>query len=264
MRTNRPILLCVAAAIVGVAVQSPAFGPTHQKSGITTRQVDAGRLFAEAAQLYQNAKPESAAARYEELLAAGYRSKEVYYNLANSCLLAGRIPPAILNYRQAWRIAPRDTDIAANLQTALTRTGTSLPMQGSVTGFIQKISVTEWIVIALVSYWASALLATLRLAARRQSRFLAGAVLFLWCALAVSLAGILAWTGPTARQEAVLMQTEDVRLAPSQSAISHFPLQAGTILHVRESSGEWLKVSTAGRTGWIPKHNVQWSVVRSQ
>jgi tetratricopeptide (TPR) repeat protein len=55
----------------------------------------------------------------ESILADGFRSGVVYYNLGNAYYRAGEYGRAILNYRKAKPYRPRDPYLSANLEQAL-------------------------------------------------------------------------------------------------------------------------------------------------
>ncbi len=59
-----------------------------------------------------------AAEQYADLIDAGHASADLYYNLGNSHFQDGRLGEAILSWRRAALLAPRDGDIAANLDQA--------------------------------------------------------------------------------------------------------------------------------------------------
>src|SRR5439155_19480136 len=67
--------------------------------------------------LYAQQNYSGAATAYEEALRAG-PSAAVQYNLGNALFKSGKIGRAILNYRRARYLDPRDPDINANLTFA--------------------------------------------------------------------------------------------------------------------------------------------------
>ena len=81
------------------------------------------RAFVRALDLFDAAEnPEQyheAAKEFESILADGFRSGAVYYNLGNSYFRAGEYGRAILNYRKAQPYLPRDPYLKANLQQAI-------------------------------------------------------------------------------------------------------------------------------------------------
>ncbi|MBM4053846.1 MAG: tetratricopeptide repeat protein [Planctomycetes bacterium] len=65
-----------------------------------------------------NKKLEEAALQYEMILSKGFGNGQVYYNLGNTYYRLGETGKAILNYRKAHRLMPRNAEIDANLRLA--------------------------------------------------------------------------------------------------------------------------------------------------
>src|SRR3989442_2159968 len=79
---------------------------------------DVSSGFDQANKLYEQGKFAEAAASYERILQGGQASAALYFNLGNALFKSGQTGLAILNYRRAEQLAPRDPDIRANLQFA--------------------------------------------------------------------------------------------------------------------------------------------------
>lgn len=81
------------------------------------------RTFLKALELFDAAKSpqdyRASARELESILADGFKSGAVYYNLGNAYYRAGEYGKAILNYRKAKPYRPQDPYLAANLQQAL-------------------------------------------------------------------------------------------------------------------------------------------------
>lgn len=61
-------------------------------------------------------KLDEAALQYETLLTHGFKNGQVYYNLANTYYRQGERGKAIVNYRRAQRLMPRNAEIDTNLR----------------------------------------------------------------------------------------------------------------------------------------------------
>lgn len=83
---------------------------------------DPAQLFVKANEAYANADFGLAAEYYEKIIAAGIGNGEIYYNLGNACIKSGQTGRAVLNYRKAERLMPRDEDLQANLKYAIEQT----------------------------------------------------------------------------------------------------------------------------------------------
>src|SRR5689334_17765004 len=74
--------------------------------------------FDAANKLYEQGKYAEGAGAYEKILQTGTASPALYFNLGNAFFKSGQIGRAIIAYRQAQRLTPRDPDVRANLQFA--------------------------------------------------------------------------------------------------------------------------------------------------
>ena len=81
-----------------------------------------GTLFAQQAQfeegnsLYQQGSYEEAIEKYSSVLADGFESADLYYNLGNSYFKIGDLGRSVLFYERALRIGGSDPDVIANLE----------------------------------------------------------------------------------------------------------------------------------------------------
>ena len=82
---------------------------------------------------------------YGELLAGDLASVEILYNAGNAAFRRGFPGQAVLFYRRAWYLAPRDADIKANLQLAQQRAGSLPPANGLIQRAAQELSQAEWV-----------------------------------------------------------------------------------------------------------------------
>lgn len=91
---------------------------------------DAIKLFTDANEKYLQAtkliatknvqeagqKLNDAASQYETILMGGFKNGQIYYNLGNTYYRQGELGKAIVNYRRAGRLIPRNADLDANLR----------------------------------------------------------------------------------------------------------------------------------------------------
>ncbi len=71
-----------------------------------------------AGQLYEMGQYTQAAQAYQQLVDQGFADSALFYNLGNAHFKQGDYGRAIVNYRRAQELAPRDADIKANLALA--------------------------------------------------------------------------------------------------------------------------------------------------
>ncbi len=209
-------------------------GPADAKAAY-----DAGR-FAEAAQMYEAA------------IGVHGGQASLHFNLGNVRYREGDLGRAVLEYRRAWRLAPRDADVAANLKVALDLGGAPLPTAPWYLWPLERISLSESRLLAAAGWWMGLLLLAASWFWRRGPaaalRRLAAAC---GIACAAGLAGVRHWR--TLDAEHVVTATGISALyAPLEGASSHFTVPRGAIVEALEEQGPWLKIRLAGREGWIP------------
>ena len=83
-----------------------------------SKAADQKSMLSEANQKYAAGNYKEAAEVYEQILASGKESAQVYFNLGNAYFKNGDRIRAILNYERAKLLAPRNEDIDFNLRIA--------------------------------------------------------------------------------------------------------------------------------------------------
>ena len=81
-------------------------------------QAEQVEIWNSANDAYGKGAYDEAIVAYDSLLASGYESAKLYYNLGNAYFKNNRIGKAILNYNRALQLAPSSEDIQYNLQVA--------------------------------------------------------------------------------------------------------------------------------------------------
>lgn len=220
----------------------------------------AAALFDAANRLYEQGRYREAAAAYEQLLAQGRATSALYFNLGNAWFKAGEAGRAILNYRLAERLAPRDPDIQANLR--LTRElvrGGPIPARSLWQRAISALTPGEWGFLTVFCTWLcfGALTAAELWPARPGM-----------CRRWAAVAGVLAimagtclaaqWFTDRRRREAVVVAKEAIiRYGPLQVSRELQKVADGTELIVLDEKDGWFQVAGLARgTGWIQAADV--------
>lgn len=222
----------------------------------TAAMAQPNELFQKAGRAYDAGHFAEASRGYTALIEQGQHRPEVYFNLGNAEFRAGHDGAAVLAYRQAWRLTPRDADIAANLQFALEHTGAALPAPPPWERLLQSLSAAEWRLAALASFWCLAGAACCALwlpAGRKATRPL---VVLLFVAVLLTLSGVWYWFDLEIRRpEAVVIQPAKVLFAPLPNATEYFALPAGSLLRLEARDGDWWRIRQGARSGWLPLTN---------
>jgi hypothetical protein len=197
--------------------------------------------FAQAAQLWSR------------MIQSGHETGDLYYNLGNALYRDERIPEAILAWRRAEGLSPRDGDIAANLARArgLVQDQTEPDSGSGIFFWRSTLSIGEqgWLAAILVG-----VLGLLGLVSRVRSgsqvglpaALIAVPAFFLGASTLVSLAAPLGGV--------ILVDEVEVRSAGGQgSGVVLFALHAGAEVVLGDSVGSWQLVELPdGRRGWVP------------
>ncbi|MBN1357035.1 tetratricopeptide repeat protein [bacterium] len=220
-------------------------------------------LFSRANRHYEAGDYQTAGSLYRSLERQGCRNARVYYNLGNCHLKQGSIGEAILYYRRALRIDPRDGDIRANLELARSTTGK--PIEPVEPGFIIVLSgvAREWVsdmeitVITLLFYlsglttMAAGLITSQRRLKRRFLRW--SGILGLFFLLSGCLLADRIADNHFREWGVILKSGETARNGPGNHFAEVFTMNAGYECRIIRHQSGWVEIVLAnGYTGWIP------------
>ena len=186
---------------------------------------------------------------------------DVLYNLGNAEFKSGHIGPAIAAYAAAMQLMPRNPDVRANLQFAMTKVTDKLGIERELTVVDRIFFWTPWfhpreqLVAAEIFFILFSLLFASLIWVKRQD-------LKMICQWSSAL-GLIAWivtAGGFAYtyvrfqpMGSVVSTTVDVFSAPSREAGTKvFALNEGALCWLLESSGQWVSVELSdGKKGWV-------------
>jgi tetratricopeptide (TPR) repeat protein len=254
-RSASRLVCAVALAIAGtaaVALMAPAAASAQ------------GELFEQGNQLYQQEDFAGAIEAYEDVLAAGWESAALHYNLGNAYFKTGELGRAILEWERALALEPGDPDALANLELARSLTADAVE------------PLPRFWLFDVVAWW-------LKLIPRGLLR---GLVAFAWLATAVGLGvrvlargdGPARWGARAAiaggavvlvlgmnllvrelgigqpERGVILADAVPVRSAPAdQDDLTLFEIHEGTRVRIDQRAGEWAEiVLDDGKVGWVP------------
>ena len=211
------------------------------------------RTFADAAKAYDDNRLPEAIAGWEALVNEGQKQPETLFNLGNAYYRNGNLGKAILAYREAQRLAPRDPDIRANLGFAAQTAGIELPARKPLTALLLDVNRAEWLGFGAVCFWllAGALAVWIawprfRFIARPAAAVLAGLLL-------LALAGLALHRDLEREPEGVVMLAgQKVLSSPLESATPLLEAREGAIARMRESRGNWIEIELGETRGWLP------------
>jgi hypothetical protein len=221
-----------------------------------SRPAEARRLFAEAADTYQ------------ALHDRGARNAALCRDLGNAALLAGRLPRAILAYREGLLLAPQDGSLQEALEYA--RDEVRYPAPGQ----FGRPPADDWPVwlpwpppgtllsLAAGAYALACVAGTRRLMTGRRAAVLAGVALVVALVLGAGW-GLRQVRRIGAEQTPVAVIADDgvpLRLGNGSSYPRHDELPVlsrGMEARLLFTRGDWLQLEfPGGATGWVPRRHV--------
>ena len=201
-----------------------------------------------------------AALAYQEALQAGPNAA-VHFNLGNALFKSGRIGQAIVHYRRAHYLAPRDPEIVSNLGFARAYRVDKLlsaqsPLARAIDETLHRLSRREASLLAAVFFTLTGACVAGWIVSRRPGLIVAAAL----CG-ATSAYGLLsqqAWASEVGGRPAVVVVPEVHALSgPGEDSQEILLLHDGTEVRIRETRGDYLLVQLPGGGGWVRKDAVE-------
>lgn len=227
-----------------------------------------GDVAAQADALYRSGDYEAAIVQYESVLAGGYASADLYYNLGNAYYRTDQTAQAILNYKRALRLAPGMRDARENLELADARTVDRIAVMPKLfivrwidalcTHIMPSVWRVIWVVILALLGVSVVLFCLGRTRGMRKTGLVAGVLMLLLLLLATWL--LLCSTSQyNAHREAVVMpQAVTVKSSPEASSVDKLILHEGTVVTVSDSLSGWYKITLSdGTTGWCLSSDIE-------
>jgi len=234
-------LLAVVALLLPVLA---AAGPRHE----------------ECTSAYTNGAYAEAAACFEDLEDDGHLTGDLLYDQGNAWYRAGENAKAIVAWRRAELLIPRDGDLIANLDAARYRTQDEIPLprgRGFVVGFlllpIDSMSGGELLLLGAIG-WAL-LLGGGAVRLRRQYPGASGVLALGGLLVVLGLGGWAFKTWEDATHPVCVVMAEEVTMRSGRDLGSRdlAVLHAGAELSIVERGDEWHQVEiNDGPRGWVP------------
>jgi tetratricopeptide (TPR) repeat protein len=219
----------------------------------------------EASSAYQNSDYDTAIMLYETLVAQGVNDGVVFYNLGSAYYESGDNSRALLNYRRAQNLIPRDLDLSAAMAFIRAQ---RLDLQGDETGLLESLSVltsgvltlTElgWIGFVVWTLWFGLLCVAILRNRWRDALRVPLILLGIVVLVSLLLLGSRLYITATAPAAVVVPSTVQVMSGPGEQYLEIFELHEVAELRVLETKDDWVRfVLPDGRQGWIPRQAVE-------
>jgi tetratricopeptide (TPR) repeat protein len=215
-----------------------------------------------ANQSYSSEDYASAVSQYESVLASGYESSGLYFNLGNAYFKLNNIPAALLYYEKAMKLDPTDENIRFNLDLANSRI---IDKMEPLPQFFLKtwwksardlFSSDQWAKNGLTVFILGLISITLFIISRsvfiRKISFWAG-VLFLVLMSVSFLFSISGYREYSRQSSAIIFTpTVTVKSSPNEGSVDLFVIHEGTKVFITDLVEGWSEVRLAnGNIGWV-------------
>ncbi|HGY56204.1 MAG TPA: tetratricopeptide repeat protein [Caldithrix abyssi] len=223
---------------------------------------ESAHYFEQGNKFYKEGAYDKAIEQYQKVLALGYESGEVYFNLGNAYYRTDQIGLARLYYEKAARFLKNDEALQQNLGLVQMRlvdqieTPPRLFLAEWWDAFLNlfPISTLSWITVGLLWLFLTALAIRIYFASRGRGRRLRGITVTLLTALLLSALILVQkiYRFESEQYGIILQPTVTVHASPSDSGTEVFVLHEGTKVEVLRRTGDWLEIRLAdGKTGWL-------------
>jgi len=224
-----------------------------------------------ANQLYETGQIDLAVQAYEQLVNQGVVDSALFYNLGNAYFKQGDPGRAILTYRRAQELAPRDPDIKANLALARAQVVDEFEPAGD-DGFLSRYgqTVRSWFTLnelamaALAGWILFVFLLILYISARTGSAWRRVFRYALTAAAVVLVVGVLSLGSALHleqnRSEGVVVAAEvDVTSGPGAQYVTEFTLHSGAEVDLVEIRPNWVRLAlpSGELEGWVPANAIE-------
>jgi len=227
-------------------------------------QTDLVGAFNRGNEYYRQGQYPQARDQYLEVVAAGVQDPRVYYNLGNACFKAGRLGEAVLWYKRAQRLAPRDPEARANLRLAEALRFDQTSPPGGAGQWLEELylfpTLDELCLVFSLFFLAACGLGGWRLWRGAWAGGWQLAALIGCAALAVAAGGYLGARvyGETRPQVVVLAAELSARSGPGPEQPAVFAVREGACLELARREGDWVLVRLPGGLGgWLPAQGVE-------
>lgn len=215
--------------------------------------------FPAANKFYAEGKFAEAAAGYEKILQTGAASPALYFNCGNAEFKSGNLGKAVAAFRRAELLAPRDSEIRANLDFVRNQVEGATLRESRWRDWLGQLTLNEWTMLTVIVFWLAFFLLAAKqicpaLAPRlREATFAIGTLLiFSGACLGLDAAKHFS------KQAAVVVSPETVaRSGPFDEAQNAFAVHDGVELSVLDRHDDWIQVTDgSGKIGWLQTKQV--------
>ena len=226
-------------------------------------KVDAQSAFDRANESYKVQDYETAVEQYLSIIDGGFKSAEIYYNLANSYYKLNQIGKAVVNYDRAYNYDKRDQDIKFN--RAYVNAQVVYSSKSKENNLIQQLfkahtnfyTIKEALLIIMVLIF---LLAGIHIGSlyfpiekKRLNALLTG----IFVLIVIFIYGLY-FERQENNNSAVILKNTQALFEPTENSTLHFQLKEGVKVKIESEDKFWIRIQRRdGKRGWIKRDTLE-------
>ncbi len=199
-----------------------------------------------ANELYRNGKFEEA---LEEYLKIEVKNPYLYYNIGNTYYRLGKKGYALLYYKKAYYLSPRDREIRNNIEIIEGKKSFENPLVNFAYSFVNFFSLNEAFIIFLILYALGTFLLTLFFI-RREPRLLLISIILIFVSL-IFIPPVVFWITKINSNECVIVEDTIGRSGPGDNFQEILEVKEGSSGRILKKDNEWLLFTTGKEIAWI-------------
>lgn len=226
------------------------------------------QIAAQAAKAYNTKHYQEAIAQYEKVIAGGYESYALYYNLGNAYFRNNEIAEAALYYEKALKLAPDNEDIKHNIEVVNSKLIDKVEMVPELfykrwwkeivnLMDIDTLAFVNIILLTLALVLIAIYIAVSNITLRKVS-FWSGIALLLLFSVGVLAASQRNHYLVNQHEAIVFTQTVNIKSSPDENSKDIFVLHEGTKVKLLDVLADWQEIRIAnGSVGWIKASDIK-------
>ncbi len=221
-------------------------------------------LFQKGNESYEAGNFDQAIEEYEKIVDLRIKNSKVFYNLGNAYFRENQLGKAILNYRRALSLDPRDEDSIANLRFAKLFTLDKIeeqrvnPFFNLLHWFLDLWSMNELTLLASLSYCLFITFGILIIFRRSRRSLLLGLTILLVILLIFSSSLATKLYLNSLKSGVLIAPQAEVRSGPGGDYTLQFTGHEGLEFQINGETEDWYRIMLPnGVKGWISKEVVE-------
>lgn len=219
-------------------------------------------LFTKAKTAYDSNNFEKALEAYKEIEKQNVESFELYYNIGNCYFKLNQIAKSIQYYSKSLKLEPNNNDAKNNLKFAYLKTRDKTEPQEELflnrwwKSLYNSTTSNNWALFSLaglIIFCASLISFLIAQVESKRKLFFIFSLLFFVITLVSLLFSYNQYKFASTQTEGVVLSnTISIKSAPTETATNLFVLHEGTVVHIIETSQNWLRIELDNqKEGWV-------------